>query len=126
MSQRTEASLPDRPSEPIEARRLRRRRAFLWTFSVALVLVAGTAFAFKLYEFFFVATRDGKTALVSFLIPLSTYLIVAAGFFCLFLWAYFTGEFRDVERSGRRMLELQSQIDDFERAAAGRARPKGR
>jgi hypothetical protein len=105
---------------PAEARSLRRRRAFLWAFSLTLVAVAGTAFAFKVYEFLFVATRDGDKALVSFLIPLATYLLVAAGFVCLFLWAYFTGEFRDVERSGRRMLELQAEVDRYERAAAGR------
>jgi nitrogen fixation-related uncharacterized protein len=89
-------------------------RRFLWIFSVTLVLVAGTAFVFKLLEFFFTATTQGPQALASFLIPVLNYLLVAAGFFCLFLWAYSTGQFRDMEAAKYRMLELQREIDRAE------------
>ena len=86
-------------------------RRFLWIFSIAMVVTAGSAFVMKLIEFFATATRSGSDALASFLIPVLNYLLVAAGFFCLFLWAYFTGQFRDVEAPKHRMLEMQREID---------------
>ena len=86
-------------------------RRFLWAFSIAMVLTAGTAFVLKLIEFFATATRSGSDALASFLIPVLNYLLVAAGFFCLFLWAYFSGQFRDLEAPKLRMLEMQREID---------------
>ena len=39
------------------------------------------------------------------------YLLVAAGFACMFLWAYFKGHFRDLEAPKYRMLEMQREID---------------
>lgn len=92
-----------------------RGRWFLWIFSVAMILVAGSAFLMKLIEFTATATREGTGALASFLIPVLNYLLVAAGFFCLFFWAYFKGHFRDIEAPKYRMLELNQE---FERAAA--------
>ena len=89
-------------------------RRFLWIFSVAMVLIAGSAFVFKLIEFYTTATTSGPEALGSFLIPVANYLLVAAGFFCLFLWAYVTGQFRDVEAPKFRMLEMQDEIDRAE------------
>lgn len=89
-------------------------RRFLWFFSIAMVLTAGSAFIFKLIEFFATATTSGPQALASFLIPVLNYLLVAAGFFCLFLWAYLSGQFRDLEAPKYRMLEMQRQIDRYE------------
>lgn len=96
-----------------------RVRWFLWIFSIAMVVTAGTAFLFKLIEFFHTATSHGSDALASFLIPVLNYLLVAAGFFCLFLWAYLSGQFRDIEAPKYRMLEIEAE---FER----RARAEGR
>ena len=89
-----------------------RAQRFLWIFSVAMVLFAGSAFVFKLIEFILTATTGGPRALGSFLLPVLTYLLVASGFFCLFLWAYATGQFRDVEAPKYRMLEMQREIDE--------------
>ena len=99
-------AVPDPSTEPSP-----RARWFLWIFSVAMVTTAGSAFVLKLIEFFATATRSGSDALASFLIPVLNYLLVAAGFFCLFLWAYFTGQFRDVEGPKHRMLEMQKEFD---------------
>ncbi len=87
------------------------KRWFLLVFSIVMVAIAGTAFIFKLIEFYTTATTGGPEALGSFLIPVLNYLLVAAGFFCLFMWAYFTGQFRDVEAPKYRMLEMQDQFD---------------
>ena len=86
-------------------------RRFLWAFSIAMVLVAGTGFIFKLIEFIATATSEGSDALASFLVPVLNYLLVAAGFFCLFLWAYCNGQFRDLESAKYRMLELNTEAD---------------
>ena len=91
-----------------------RARRFLWVFSITMVTIAGTGFLFKLIEFIVTATSRGPDALGSFLIPVLNYLLVAAGFFCLFLWAYFTGQFRDLEAPKYRMLEMQREIDQQE------------
>ncbi len=98
--------VPDTYAEPSP-----KARRFLWAFSIAMVLTAGTAFVLKLIEFFATATRSGSDALASFLIPVLNYLLVAAGFFCLFLWAYFSGQFRDLEGPKHRMLEMQREFD---------------
>lgn len=93
-----------------------RARWFLWLFSIAMVLTAGSAFLMKLLEFYATATTEGSGALASFLIPVLNYLLVAAGFFCLFLWAYMSGQFRDLEAAKYRMLEMQREIDAVEAA----------
>ena len=100
---------PDSYAEPSP-----RARVFLWLFSIAMVVTAGTAFILKLIEFFATATRSGSDALASFLIPVLNYLLVAAGFFCLFLWAYLSGQFRDLEAPKLRMVEMQREIDHQE------------
>jgi len=105
-------------SVPIE----RGTRVFLWIFSVLMILTAGSAFVFKFCEFFYIATTSGADAMGSFLIPLANYLIVAAGFGCLFLWAYSRGQFRDVESTKLRMLEMQEHIDRMEAIAWRRRR----
>jgi len=92
----------------------RQSQVFLWIFSIAMVLTAGSAFVFKLCEFYFTATTQGPQALASFLIPVLNYLVVALGFACLFLWSYFSGHFRDIEAPKHRMLELQQEIDRHE------------
>ena len=104
-------SVPVERSEPG-----RRAQWFLWIFSIAMIVVAGSAFFMKLIEFAATATREGSGALASFLIPVLNYLLVAAGFFCLFFWAYFKGHFRDIEAPKYRMLELERE---YERAAQG-------
>lgn len=86
-------------------------RRFLWVFSIAMVLTAGTAFVFKLIDFYITATREGSAALGSFLIPVLNYLFVAAGFSALLVWAWSRGQFRDVEGPKYRMLEMNAECD---------------
>ncbi len=95
----------------------RARNLFLWIFSIAMIVTAGTAFVFKLIEFVYTALNSGPGALSSFLIPVLTYLLVAAGFACLFLWAYVTGQFKDVEGPKYRMLELNEEWERRQQAA---------
>ncbi len=89
--------------------RSRSRTIFLWVFSIIMTLVAGSAFIFKLIEFMLTFSTDESIRFA--IMPLLTYLIVASGFACLFVWAVLTGQFRDVEAAKYRMLEMQMEID---------------
>ena len=96
---------PQKPRSPKSG------RWFLWIFGPTVIVVAGIAFIFKLTEFIYVATNDGPDSMGTFLIPVMNYLLVAAGFLCMFFWAYITGQYRDVEAPKYRMLEMQAEID---------------
>lgn len=124
---RGEPALSGRPALRLapRPRPSRGARLFLWVFSIAMVLTAGTAFVFKLIEFVHTALQPGPAAMASFLIPVLNYLIVAAGFALLFLWAYFSGHFRDLEGPKYRMLEMQEEIDRQEALAARVPRAPG-
>jgi nitrogen fixation-related uncharacterized protein len=123
---------PDESLPPTTERQplSRTGRIFLWVFSATMVLTAGSAFVFKLIEFLYsfsiarntVPGGDGVRPGFMFAIsPLVNYLIVAAGFACLFLWAFLSGQFRDIEGPKYRMLELQRQFDRAEAEAGRRA-----
>jgi hypothetical protein len=76
---------------------------------VVVVLGAGGGFAFKLVEFA-QTLRAGPD--VSFaLMPIVTYLVVAAGFFCLLAWATLGGHFRDLESPKHFLLENERALD---------------
>lgn len=87
----------------------RRVHRFVWGFGVIMVLIAGGGFIFKLIEFL-TAFNSGEPFQFS-IIPVMTYLIVAAGFGCLFMWAYLSGQFKDIEGPKYRMLEMQEEFD---------------
>lgn len=114
----------DTPIDPRAPKPISRgTRMFLWLFSILMVITAGTAFLFKLIEFIYqfisadntVAGGQGvRHGFIFAISPLMTYLIVAAGFACLFVWALLGGQFKDVEAPKYRMLDLQDQIDRAE------------
>lgn len=90
-------------------------RAFtpLHYFFVLFVLVAGGMFCFKLFSFLSTIKRDELAGFAYD--PMITYGFVAMGFLCLLMWAYASGQFRDIERPKYDMLE---RFDAQERAEA--------
>jgi nitrogen fixation-related uncharacterized protein len=81
---------------------LRRWRAVHVFFATACT-VAGCMFFYKLHEFLRTIKRD---ELAGFAFdPILIYGFVAMGFFLLLLWAFFSGQFRDIERTKLEMLE---------------------
>ncbi len=83
-------------------------RWLLITF-IVVVGIAGYGFLFKLVEF---AHTLNAAPDVSFaLMPMVTYLAVAAGFFCLLGWATLTGQWKDIEGPKRWMLENEAALD---------------
>ncbi len=83
---------------------------FVWGFGVVMVLIAGGGFGFKLYEFIVTYLSDEPFQFAIF--PVVTYLMVAAGFGCLFMWAYLAGQFRNIESAKFRMLQMQAEMDE--------------
>lgn len=101
--------LPPTPSYAAAPPISRGTRRFLWIFSVFLIVVTGSAFTFKLIEFIYTFSIDRPASFA--IMPVLVYLLVAAGFACLFCWAYLSGYFRNVEQAKYRMLEMQDQFD---------------
>jgi nitrogen fixation-related uncharacterized protein len=91
------------PAAPISKTRWRAVHVF---FSIVCI-VAGSMFVFKLHEFLRTIKKD---ELAGFAFdPILTYGFVAIGFFLLLVWAFLTGQFKDVERTKHEMLERVAQ-----------------
>lgn len=87
------------------------RRGVLLFFALA-VTAAGCMFTFKLFSFLKTIKRD---ELAGFAFdPLITYGFVAAGFLCLLVWAYLTGQFRHIEEPKHAMLKRVLEQEDAE------------
>jgi nitrogen fixation-related uncharacterized protein len=85
------------------------RNATVILFAVAILLIAGVAFIYKMTEFAATITHgeiEGFGAMA-----VATYLIGVVPIIFLTLWAVFTGKFRDIERPKFRMFELDREIE---------------
>lgn len=105
------ASAP--PADP--ARRPGAGRPML-IFLVTVVVLAGAGFVFKLVEFIATFQEDPSQSFA--LMPVVTYLAVAAGFFCLLSWSVLSGHFRDMEAPKYDMLEREKELDREDAEAA--------
>ncbi|MBL1218213.1 MAG: cbb3-type cytochrome oxidase assembly protein CcoS [Planctomycetes bacterium] len=86
---------------------------WVWAFLITTIALAGIGFIFKFVEF---VVSWAKSDGVDFaLVPIATYLAVAAGYMCLFVWAWRRGMFKDIEAPKYRMLEMQDDFDAKER-----------
>ena len=97
------------PGQPARPRASSAATRFVWGFGIVMVLIAGGGFIMKLIEFATVLLSDEPMQFA--FLPVITYIMVAAGFGCLFMWAYVTGKFKDIEGPKYRMLEMQDEID---------------
>lgn len=81
-------------------------------FFTTVCLIAGCMFFFKLHEFLRTIKKD---ELAGFAFdPILTYGFVALGFFFLLVWAFMTGQFKDIERTKHEMIErvLEQERDE--------------
>ena len=84
------------------------------------VLIAGGLFCFKLFAFLSTIRRD---ELAGFAFdPIVTYGFVAMGFLCMLVWAWLSGQFRDIERPKHDMLEEFLRQEREESATLGEPR----
>lgn len=74
-----------------------------------LLVPAGIGFVAKfVHSLHTLSTKaDGGFTIV----PIMNYVLVTAGFVCLFLWAVARGMFRDIEKPKYTMLEREEQLE---------------
>jgi hypothetical protein len=101
----TVSSLPP----PGSGRRSRGKAIAVVGMVVLFIVPAAMAFLNKFMKFVGTVGTDemGGAALV----PMLNYLMVAAGFICLMVWAAASGMFRDVEAPKHKMLETEEKLD---------------
>lgn len=78
-------------------------------FAVAVLVVAGFGFVFKMAEFSLTIIKDDVEGFGA--AAVAVYLLGMLPMLFLNLWAVFTGRFRDIERPKYRMLELDEEIE---------------
>lgn len=101
---------------PAAAQDRRTRTRILGFFALACT-TAGCMFVFKLHEFLRTIKRD---ELVGFAFdPITIYGFVAGGFMLLLCWAFFSGQFRDVERAKYELFERFDRQERAERRVLG-------
>lgn len=76
---------------------------------IVVVAIAGCGFVFKLTEFAHTLTAAPDVSFA--LMPMVTYLTVAAGFFCLLAWATLSGHWKDLEAPKRFHLENEARLE---------------
>lgn len=90
------------------------RKKALLIFAIVMVVLAGYGFSVRFFEFLHTLQAGDSGNFI--IVPLLSYLAVAAGFLCLFGWATFYGMFRDVERPKYTMLENEEKLDRGDKA----------
>jgi|CXWL01.1.fsa_nt_gi hypothetical protein len=78
---------------------------------MAVVIVVPAAIGFVTKFVYFVRTLRTDSAGSFAILPMVNYLAVAAGFFCLLIWAAFRGMFRDIEGPKYTMLDREDRLD---------------
>lgn len=96
---------------PETARAAGAARVMKWVTLVMLfaIVSGGTGFVYKLIQF----SREALTSdVASFaVVPVVTYVLVALGFSCLFVWALLRGQFTSIEAPKHRLLEDEERHD---------------
>jgi nitrogen fixation-related uncharacterized protein len=85
------------------------RGATIVGFAVAVLVLAGLGFAYKMSEFALTIMKEDVEGFGA--VAVSIYLIGMVPILFLSLWAVFTGRFRDIERPKYRLLELDREIE---------------
>jgi hypothetical protein len=99
------------PIAPDGPRATRDGRAVRWVTLTMLVAIVsgGSGFVYKLIQF----SREALTSdVASFaVVPVVTYVLVALGFSCLFVWALLRGQLTSIEAPKHRLLEDEERHD---------------
>lgn len=86
-----------------------KRTAVVFTFAIAIMVVAGASFIYKMTEFAMTIARDDVEGFGA--VAVATYLIGMLPLVFVTLWAVTTGKFSDIERPKFRLLELDREIE---------------
>ncbi len=74
----------------------------IWIMGVGTIL-AGLAFAYKVAEFIYTVSSEEARGFAD--VPVTVYFFVAAGWLCLFIWAYLSGKLSNLEEDKLYLLE---------------------
>lgn len=97
-----------------------RRTVVVFGFAIVVMVVAGSAFIYKMTEFAVTIARDDVQGFGA--VAVSTYLIGMLPIAFVTLWAVMTGKFSDIERPKFRLFELDREIERGGELAKGRHR----
>ena len=87
----------------------RPERILLWIAMIGGTFIAGVAFVYKIAEFIFTLNSNEVQGFAD--VPVTIYFVVAAGWLCLLVWSYVSGQFTDVERAKVEMLEMEEAYE---------------
>lgn len=85
----------------------------LWTWVILGVTFASLTFSYKVIEFVKTVPRGEVAGFAA--IQVITYLLIAIGFFFLFLWSFLKGDFKDMEKAKYRVLEMEEKMLEMEK-----------
>jgi hypothetical protein len=89
--------------------RLSPRGLVVFAFAVAVMVVAGLGFVYKMTEFAVTIAHDEVAGFGA--VAVATYLVGMVPIVLVTLWAVLTGRFRDIERPKFRLFELDQEIE---------------
>lgn len=87
------------------------RVVYIWIMGVGICF-GGVAFVFKIVEF--MRTLNSPEVAGFVVVPVAVYFAVAAGFVCLFGWAWLSGHFQRIEEPKYAMLERELEYEQLE------------
>ena len=86
-----------------------RRSLIELALATGVFVFAGLGFIYKMSEFAVTIVKDEVEGFGA--VAVATYLIGMVPMTFLMLWAVFTGRFRDLEATKRRLFELDAEIE---------------
>ena len=86
-----------------------RRKLVEIALTTGVCVIAGLGFIYKMSEFAVTIVKDEVEGFGA--VAVATYLIGMVPMTFLMLWAVFTGRFRDLEATKRRLFELDAEIE---------------
>ena len=90
------------------------RKIFLITMVIAVVLMAGVPFSYRLISWAIVGTSASDDAHSVFIVITTTYLFGMLTFASFFMWAFLRGEFNNIEASKFDMIDMDKRYDRVE------------
>ena len=93
----------------------RPKNKILTVFQWSVIIIAGSGFTYKFIEFTYSIVKTGNDIVQFAITPIIMYVLVAIGFFSLFLWTVLRGDYKDIERPKFRLFEREYMFDEEDR-----------
>lgn len=84
-------------------------RVLLWIAMIVGTIASGAAFVYKIAEFIFTLNSNEVRGFAD--VPVTIYFVVAAGWLCLLVWCFASGQFTDIERAKVELLEMEEAYE---------------